>query len=369
VNFDYSIAILVPHKFIPVLNGGHKVAFDLCEYLGRNTNVHCISVINVDDAYKGNFGLKKLFPGSSKKYYDPKSGYLLYKYLKKHKIRSCIVNHPFQAPLAYIVCRLAKVNFIVYSHNLEYQRFRSLGKWWSFGIYLLERLVYKQADLAFFISPCELNNAIREFSLDSNRCCFLPHLISETSSPQHELSSTVFTIIYFADFNYEPNRGTLDNILKNIKPLLDGLPDFPYLIKICGAGLPDSFVDLHIRATDNIEYLGFVEDISLTLNHVNVLLNPVLKGGGTQTKTIQALAAGITVVSSKTGAQGIQHDVCGEKLIQIEDADWQGYADCILSLNQTKNTVSMTPPAFYDTYHWKNVTLRIKSSIQALDNL
>ena len=224
------------------------------------------------------------FPASLRKYFDPKAAYMLYKYIKKHNITTCIVNHPFQGLLAYIVCRLSGAHFIVYSHNIEYLRFHSLQKWWSPSIYFLEKLIYKLGKLVFFISDSEKEMAIKIFRLPPDRCHFLPHLISNPKPPQRLSTRKLFTILFFADYSYAPNRMALNNILVEIKPILDGRKDLPYSLVICGKGLSDSYITKHLKNEQNLQYLGFVSELDNQLLKADVFLNPIALGGGVQTK-------------------------------------------------------------------------------------
>ena len=97
-----------------------------------------------------------------------------------------------------------------------------------------------------------------------------------------------------------------------------------------------------------------------------MLLNPVLEGGGVQTKTLKSIAVGTTVISSETGALGISHGLCDEKLIRVKDNDWEGYAKHIIQLNHEGKSNLPTPQSFYETYHWR---YNIPEVIKAITNI
>ncbi len=97
---------------------------------------------------------------------------------------------------------------------------------------------------------------------------------------------------------------------------------FKYKIVICGKGLPNEMNNLKSYANKNIIYAGFVDDITAYFKAADIMLNPVLSGGGVKTKMIEAIAFGATVVASKTGAAGIERSVCGNKLSIVDDNDW-----------------------------------------------
>ena len=360
------IAVLVPHQFIPPKNGGHWSLNNFCEFLGRETGVVCICTKGNEHPDGVSFSIVSDFPTSWRKYFDPKIIYLIYKILKTHGISKCIVNQPYQGLVAYIACRLAKADFITYAHNLEYRRFQSLGKWWYVFIYVIETLIFRLSDLILFVSMEDLNKARNELKLDQSRCFYLPPVISETSSPSIDPRNAIFRIIYFADFSYSPNHKCLTTIIENILPLLDQAKSLPYDFHIFGRGISDSYYERYLRPLTHVKYFGFVQDLDNRIREADVLLNPVLEGGGVQTKVLKALAVGTAVISSETGASGISLGICDEKLIRVKDNDWEGYAKTIIQLSERGGSSIPTPQSFYETYYWRN---NIPNVIEAITNI
>ena len=347
-----SIGVLAPHQFIPPKNGGHWACLNFCEFLGRETSVVCICGKGTEYPNDVSFSIANVLPTSWRKYLDLKTIYLIYKYLRIHDVSACVVIQPYQGLVGYLACRLAKAKFVVYAHNLEYRRFQSLGKWWYVFIYVIEKLVFRFADLVLFVSMEDLNRARNKLKLDQSRCFYLPPVISESSSPSIEPRKAIFRIIYFADFTYSPNRKCLTKIIENILPLLDQVKSLPYDFHIFGRGISDSYCECYLLPLKHVKYFGFVQDLDNRIREADVLLNPLLEGGGVQTKTLKALAVGTTVISSETGACGINPGICDEKLIRVKDNDWEGYARNIIQLNERGE--SSTP---YPTVFLQNVLL------------
>jgi len=69
-----------------------------------------------------------------------------------------------------------------------------------------------------------------------------------------------------------------------------------------------------------------------------------------KTKIIEAIALGTTVLSSETGAKGVNARACGEKLITIPDQDAEAFVREIITLQQRPHAV--TPQRFYEFYNW-----------------
>ena len=73
-------------------------------------------------------------------------------------------------------------------------------------------------------------------------------------------------------------------------------------------------------ATGGIELLGFVEDLRSEYARAACLVVPILSGHGTRVKIIEAMAAGVPVVSTRKGAEGLDLRVGEEILIADEPA-------------------------------------------------
>ena len=56
---------------------------------------------------------------------------------------------------------------------------------------------------------------------------------------------------------------------------------------------------------DSLELRGFVEDVQQPLRDYAVFVCPILSGSGVRVKLLEAFAAGIPVVSTRIGAEGL----------------------------------------------------------------
>src|SRR5690606_37404452 len=94
------------------------------------------------------------------------------------------------------------------------------------------------------------------------------------------------------------------------------------------------------------------------LSSCDVMLNPVLSGGGVKTKVIESLAWNKTVVSTHSGALGIEPSVCNDKLQIVADNDWDAFANrAIETISKKHNNISTE---FFDYYAASNIALRMQ---------
>jgi polysaccharide biosynthesis protein PslH len=106
--------------------------------------------------------------------------------------------------------------------------------------------------------------------------------------------------IFVANFAYEPNRNGLHFLLEEIFPRVwSELPDAK--LALVGAGLE------HPPSTDSrVEALGFVEDLGAAYARASCAVIPLLQGGGTPLKFVEALAYGLPIIATPRAAAGLE---------------------------------------------------------------
>ena len=103
--------------------------------------------------------------------------------------------------------------------------------------------------------------------------------------------------------SYEPNHLGIDQFLTTVWPLVNrSFPDLKY--KIAGARLPE---DYHEKWSEiqNVEILGYVDDLDELYSNCIATIVPISSGGGTCIKVLESLAYSRICLSSEFGARGI----------------------------------------------------------------
>ena len=249
-----------------------------------------------------------------------------------------------------------------------------MGKWFWQMLYIYEKWTYKIADLVIFVSEVDRQKAIYEFDLNKNKTLLTPYGI-ETIEPsqknidnrnflekEYDIKSDEKILLFFATMNYAPNYEAVEFINDKIYPLLKLIEGLKFKILICGKNLPEA---IQKKLTDKIEinYCGFVDDINAYIDGADVMINPILSGGGVKTKAIDTLAMNQTVISTKTGAEGIDPAVCGNKLIITPDNDWTAFANAIVDNIDKRENI---PSTFFETYSWTNIIEKLSIRLEKL---
>jgi glycosyltransferase involved in cell wall biosynthesis len=115
--------------------------------------------------------------------------------------------------------------------------------------------------------------------------------------------------VFVASFAYEPNRNGLRFLLGEVLPRVWAkLPDAK--LALVGAGLQQASIGQDggprgLRDDPRVETLGFVDDLPGVYAGASCAVVPLLQGGGTPLKLIEALAYGLPVVATPRAVAGL----------------------------------------------------------------
>ena len=276
-------------------------------------------------------------------------------------------SHPYLGLLGYIASRMGKKPLLTYSHNIEADRFKSLNKWWWKILFYYEKWVMNSSQLVFFVTNEDRIWAIKNYALSDDKSIVSPFGINLIEKPIkdtkykealcHRLNIDLHTkLLYFAgSYNYHPNDEAVENILFEIYPRLSKYRN-DFKILIIGKGLNEVLVKKINETKGAVIYLGFVENINDILYSADLMLNPMLSGGGIKTKAVEALGNNIKVVSTENGSFGLDVESCQGMLWISKDDNWSHFVE---NINLALNSETEISGKFYFYYSWKNVTRRI----------
>ena len=367
-----KVLAIAPYSFLPYTSGGQKFIAKFFEYLSKETELSVVSGKENDIQLAKGYTIYPLLKKSFRRYFDRSLVKIITSLIENNHFDTCIIEHPYFAWLAIALRKKTGIKIIIHTHNIEYQRFRSLKKWWWPILKKYERNSFRKADAILFITTEDKNFAIKKWKIAAEKCYDLPFGVEIKSHPRdkekcrqmigekHVISPEEKILLFAGALAYKPNIDALHLIIEKINPLLLVKNNFRYKIIVCGKGLPAALNEVKNERSQPIIYAGFVDDISIYYKAADIFLNPVLSGGGVKTKIIEAIANGTTVISTKTGAIGIEKAVCGEKLIEVEDHQWDVFVDKIIA---AENSNLPTPEAFYQRYFWVNIIAHIKHQL------
>ena len=111
------------------------------------------------------------------------------------------------------------------------------------------------------------------------------------------------TSIIFVGSNYRANVYGLEWFLEEVWPLIDNeniqLKVIGNVKKYINPELTEKF--------NNVNFMGFVDDLSLYYDEAKFVISPLLEGSGVKIKNIEAIEYGLPIVTTSVGAQGLEH--------------------------------------------------------------
>jgi glycosyltransferase involved in cell wall biosynthesis len=117
----------------------------------------------------------------------------------------------------------------------------------------------------------------------------------------------------------------------------------------------------------NVLFLGEVDDVTrnLALEMCDVALNPMAHGTGTNLKMLDFFAAGIPVITTPTGARGI--DVDDNRYCGVVEMD--GFVPAIVALLEANATVrealALEARALVEEqFDWERIAAKVKQALQ-----
>ncbi|MCR4661451.1 MAG: glycosyltransferase family 4 protein [Clostridia bacterium] len=153
-------------------------------------------------------------------------------------------------------------------------------------------------DAILLISESETRELI--LKTGKNNIYNLPMLISEKNFDVPKMYEKKEKIIlgFAGQLKTPANYESLINILDNILPNLD----FSFNFVIIG-NAPNDLIKKY--SSNNVSFLGFVEDFKAEMKKIDIFLCPMVFGTGIKTKILEAMAIGLPVFTNYVGIEGI----------------------------------------------------------------
>lgn len=368
-----QLVVIAPYSIFPVDTGGKKAITEFYQALAKEgVNVTILTEEGTTPVPPFTPKVLGAWKKGKIKYINPFNYFTTKKILQPLEKPYVVLEHPYMGWWAIWLKWFLKIPFIVRSHNIESLRFKSVGKWWWGILWNYEKWVHRQASHNWFITVEDRTYAIEHFGLKPNKCTVITYGTHQANLPlpdehpncrkqllnKYGWKENNVIGLFTGVLDYAPNEEALKIFIEEILPsIVEQNPEFKLLI--CGKNLPPQLYE-KIEMNPNVEYAGFVDDISVYYKGADIFVNPILSGGGIKTKLIDALSYNLTAISTKTGAFGVPSEVTGKKMVVCEDGDWTTFA---MSINFAKDSIN-TPELFYKSFNWHYIAMKAISSIE-----
>lgn len=185
----------------------------------------------------------------------------------------------------------------------------------------------REMDAVLAVSEAD-KSALIEAGADADKITVIPIAVDSSSMRQLDVGSKPLDILIVSTLFYPPNADGVRWFARQVYPLVQRLrPDVS--LAIVGQRPPKDISQLASHQSPLITVPGYVPDLEPYLERASVMVVPVRAASGMRVRILEALAHGIPVVTTTTGAEGIDA-VDGEHLLIADQP--QQFANAVNSL-------------------------------------
>src|SRR3990170_426024 len=188
---------------------------------------------------------------------------------------------------------------------------------------------YESANLIHFhvnLAVSEVDKSELKSIAPEARVEVIPNGVDTSYFRRQSCSIRKNNLVFAGGMNWFPNRDAVLYFLKDIWPLISlTVPDIS--LTLIGRNPPKKAIEM--SKMENIEVLGFVDDVRPYLAQAIACIVPIRVGGGTRLKILDDLACGRAVISTSVGCEGI--DVTPGRNILIGDSPRE-FADQVIKV-------------------------------------
>ena len=173
-------------------------------------------------------------------------------------------------------------------------------------------------------------------------------------------------LLFLGGMAHGPNHDGLSWFLREHLPLL--LADHPGL-SLRVVGDPDGKAEelLGLAPPGAVTFLGFVEDPAESFSTATALVVPLRIGGGTRVKILHAMAAGLPVITTRTGAEGLELEADRHCLLAENPREFASALRRLLTEPALAGTLAREARALCDTrYQWDAIAEDLHHLLQTM---
>ncbi len=270
--------------------------------------------------------------------------------LQKEKFDIVICESIFVAPYIPCIRRLSAAKIMLRSHNLEFSIWHRLAKSHPAGLkkaylkILTRQLRAYEVDLLSEIDGIIAINAdelkhYRRLGF-KGKGLTIPFGVN----PSEYIPSDKFeanSVFHLGSMDWKPNEEGIEWFLEKVWPLV--MEKNPKLkLYLAGRHMPQWLTDLKMKG---VKVIGEVEDAKEFMLSKNIMIVPLMSGGGMRVKIIEALALQKPIVSTPLGAKGVAVKNGKSALLVRQPID---FANAILDLSSDRERAAAIAKAGRD---------------------
>lgn len=267
--------------------------------------------------------------------------------------RVFVLGFPYQIFSLWPIAQRYSIPILLDEHNVEWRRFRDLhGRLAGIGMRWVERFAMRRAAAVFCVSTvdqADLHTAYAIHALLAPNGVDTTHFRPEPPDPSLKtrlgIEDNHHVLLFFGPFDYLPNREAAGILRERLLPaILRARPNTTLIL----AGRNPPALAPHT----NLRIAGPVPDMVPYIQLADLILVPLLRGGGSRLKILEAMACGRCVISTPLGASGL--DVPADSLVVAELDQFEAAAVRHLTDTGARLAVGAAARQASLTYDWRH---------------
>jgi len=371
--FNLKILQLCLRVPLPPYDGATIAMYNLAEsltasgaavkMLSFNTKKHFMDANSIDAALLDKYKLETVFLDASVNAWDaftnlfkPNESYNIVRFdsaafhqklkeiLQSETFDFILFEGLFLSPYLQTVRTFSKAKCILRAHNVEWLIWKRLAAATTNSLkkiylhFLSDRLkryenkVINNFDAIVAISEQDKNLFLRDG-------CNIPIEVAPTGMTTAKykniepMDADSLSLFHLGSMDWLPNIEAVDWLLKDIWPMIQQKSNKVHLF-LAGKNMNPKYFNIK---SENLIVAGEIKDALKFMENKQIMVVPLLSGGGIRIKILEGLAAGKVIVSTSTGAEGINYS--DKKNILIADTP-EDFTKTILSLLNNPNLLN-----------------------------
>jgi GT2 family glycosyltransferase/glycosyltransferase involved in cell wall biosynthesis len=351
------VLFVSPYPICPPVHGGAVFMYQTVRELARRSELHLVILLDFPHEQKAHKELERICgsveyivrmegrqkaigsiePHAVREFRNPDLAWLIHRQIYTRRIDILQLEYTV---LGQYAGQYRRIPSILFEHDVYFQ---SIARRLPFIGNTIERIQARWEylrSLRYELRMLPAPDRIQVCSRDNADYLgsFLPQLkgridadlragIAASDYAFHAGHREPFTMLFLGSFRHLPNQEALEWFVRKVlRRVREKEPRAR--LTVIGSDPPPRH-SLPEAEADAIDLVGFVDDIREPLARYAVFICPILSGSGVRVKLLEAFAAGIPVVSTRLGAEGLAAK--DGELCALAD-DPQDFADRVVEL-------------------------------------
>jgi sugar transferase (PEP-CTERM/EpsH1 system associated) len=223
-----------------------------------------------------------------------------------------------------------------------------------------EKMAASHCALCLTVSDLEASTARSLLGID--RVEVIPNVVDTAFfTPQAE-DTPIPHLLFTGTMYYAPNIQAAQHFTARILPLVrERIPGVKF--QIVGMNPAQEVFDL---SSDNVTVHGFVPDLRPFYRRAKVVVVPLLQGGGTRLKILEAAASGKAIVSTSIGAEGLSLAAGEDIVIADSETDFANAVVALASNEERRKELGRRARMVARQHDWEGIGMRLCEAVEAV---